>query len=1174
MAGASPVEAPGVTQAQPTERLGAQVRRLAQALIGGEGAPADRPGFAITARRGLVFSGSRQFVFVGVQSRLAISDHRSFTLEAWFVASGGGTVAARFDSGEKGQGEFALGVDEAGRPYFHYFTPGEAEGKAEPVAAQITSPQAIAFGRLTHLSVTGDARTLTLYLDGEAVAHRPATVRSLRAERVPLLLGACLENRQPARFFRGTLLAVTLHRSCLDATAILGAAHGRRAPQRQLIVATWNFHEGEGLMTMDESGGGHHAALGKGLSQFAPAWATPKLWIGPGSYFVDGMLCENAQPMTFDAQPQAPGTSLPEPREGEQLAVYLHVWERSFARPDAAPVVQVKVCRSERWSRLQRHAGELPEVAVRLRPGTGIATDTGYRLEIHTPGAVLGSDLPVGDCAAVASVDFLAQRIVLARPSGAAEDWFEAYAQAGAIELAARSRSRGDTADRALVLSTDAAAHALVVDFLPPVLAEPQALFVRPLATFKWSRDGAVIAFAVSAAGRDTLDVLPRARAPELPEVGSWIELVDERTELGRRPGTLRQIRAIVHGSRAGSRLTLDGPLPPASSGHPGWRGLARLWSVNPQARGPALQVARAGWFELEGGIEVSFSCRGLAQAGDHWTFQARPGAPGRVDWPTQAGVPSPVKPQGAARHVARLATLWYEGTRPRVRDERNIFDVLGHQVDRTGDTMTGRLRIRADLEVSGETHLTRVRVGELHGRLAPGIVGTEQLVDGAVSLAKLAEDIGTVPPGFNILGPRPQAPAGYRATGSSVDAVHNQPRWIPLPRGLPESGRAHAVVLGRSLFLLYEGSGSLWEWNLAQPSANGWRSRRALPEARAGLAVATLGAALHVVGGSLGRGAKSTQHHTFRPETDEWQVAAALPLGRSELALCGSGGRLYALGGHRPGRGARCCARVDRFDPATGRWTTMRSLPLPLAQAACAAVGNRIFVIGGESRGRLGKPHASARALVYSPPSDQWRELSPPPQVLPGAAVTALAGRLYVAGGEGAGGAVRSVFAYQEALDDWELLQPMGAARASLCLAGDVQTLTLYALGGNARNSGESCQLVTRLFVHSREHDPRMTTQSTALMERVVECTRAGQIRDAADLLRQAVSLSPTNFALRASLCELLIQVLVQDGHDDALLLEIEAQMEAMATLQPRSAQLQRLCAVLERATGQAAGH
>ena len=51
------------------------------------------------------------------------------------------------------------------------------------------------------------------------------------------------------------------------------------------------------------------------------------LQIAPGRFYVDGILCENeAEPATFLAQPDLPGTALP--TAAGSYAVYLDVWER------------------------------------------------------------------------------------------------------------------------------------------------------------------------------------------------------------------------------------------------------------------------------------------------------------------------------------------------------------------------------------------------------------------------------------------------------------------------------------------------------------------------------------------------------------------------------------------------------------------------------------------------------------------------------------------------------------------------------------------------------------------------------------------------------------------------------------------------------------------------------
>ena len=58
-------------------------------------------------------------------------------------------------------------------------------------------------------------------------------------------------------------------------------------------------------------------------------------------------------------------------------------------------------------------------------------------------------------------------------------------------------------------------------------------------------------------------------------------------------------------------------------------------------------------------------------------------------------------------------------------------------------------------------------------------MVDTPQIVDGAVTLRKLAPEVGVVPSGYSILGATPAAPPGYAYTGSRLELFPDGPEWI-----------------------------------------------------------------------------------------------------------------------------------------------------------------------------------------------------------------------------------------------------------------------------------------------------------------------------------------------------------------------------------------------------------
>ena len=193
-------------------------------------------------------------------------------------------------------------------------------------------------------------------------------------------------------------------------------------------------------------------------------------------------------------------------------------------------------------------------------------------------------------------------------------------------------------------------------------------------ATFKWSRDNGSVATAIeSVSGQEVV-----VRNIGYDEVlgfaaNQWVEIVDDGTELGGRPGQLIQIEHVPSGSRSVIMKTT----PPAVDRelHP----TLRRWEQSGVGAGANGVPITGGWQLLEDGVEVQFSS-GPFRTGDYWLIPARV-ATGEVEWPpfeipNHSPVPQP--PRGVQRHFSRLALVQWENEKLSVTaDCRNIFPPL-----------------------------------------------------------------------------------------------------------------------------------------------------------------------------------------------------------------------------------------------------------------------------------------------------------------------------------------------------------------------------------------------------------------------------------------------------------------------------------------------------------------
>jgi hypothetical protein len=194
-------------------------------------------------------------------------------------------------------------------------------------------------------------------------------------------------------------------------------------------------------------------------------------------------------------------------------------------------------------------------------------------------------------------------------------------------------------------------------------------------ATFKWSRDNASIATAVTAinAGRDVLTVSRVGRDAVLRfRPGDWVEVTDDFLELAGQPGHMRKVQLV---DDVNQTIALTAALPTGvfDLANPGGRHTrVRRWDQQGQVldaannvvddvdiRGGVILVPAAGSLVLEDGVQVTFSAvpaGGAFHSGDYWAFAAR-----TVDASVEVLQVAP--PRGIHHHYCRLALVTFPGS-------------------------------------------------------------------------------------------------------------------------------------------------------------------------------------------------------------------------------------------------------------------------------------------------------------------------------------------------------------------------------------------------------------------------------------------------------------------------------------------------------------------------------
>jgi len=552
-----------------------RMRAGTEDVVGPTGAPDASPGFRIRARRGLAFGGSDGYVRVSNAAPLAFGNRSPFTLEAWVNPSaqrpGGAIVStlAGSSNSSAAQSVYLLEVEPAGTAAFSRVVAGPSTGRQGAAGLQVVRTlRPLTPGRFTLVAAVFNGALGRLYLDGEQAGEAVWNGNGVSGD-VPLLMGASNTGQRPGRFFDGVIEAVRVWALARTPQQERGALYDDPSQSEKGLAAYWPLDEGTGVQARDASGNGCDGTFDASTDAVRPQWAAPTLWIGPGRFYVNGVLCEGGQEVSFTAQPDLPGAGLPS--SGDYLA-YLDVWERGITAvedpsiretalggPDTSARVrtiqQVKLRSAEQgrdgerarrgdWARNDGRKGAMR--ARRVDTAASVGNHL-YRVEVHEKGGLYGwprPAVPATDEVPVHGLSAEARTVQVAGWMPDAIDWdvgqlvelfsddTDARAQAGAIGR---------------VEEVDKTSGTLTLDTVPADMADHGNIRVRHLASYKWSRDNASLAFPltrVDAAAR-TLTLGHVGPDTIALREGDWVELADEDSVLLNRRGRLCQVESV-----------------------------------------------------------------------------------------------------------------------------------------------------------------------------------------------------------------------------------------------------------------------------------------------------------------------------------------------------------------------------------------------------------------------------------------------------------------------------------------------------------------------------------------------------------------------------------------------------------------------------------------------------
>jgi len=362
----------------------------------------------------------------------------------------------------------------------------------------------------------------------------------------------------------------------------------------------------------------------------------PPVLIGPGRYYVDGILCENEGYSAFGNQKDY--LALPYPLDNfgagsKPYLFYLDVWERHICAAEVEDPGS--------------HSPSIREVAL-----DGPDTATRAKVVWQVKAVALDKDFSLSVWA-----DFLAQWQPQDR---------------GLLKARALSQTPVDLSENCII-PPESQYRGAENQLYRVEIHTGTAKNTHP--TFKWSRENGSVIFPIaevessgyvlSSLGRDARSGL---------EPGDWVEVIDDTVTDQNTIRDLLEVESVdpdasaVYFAQGAAVPTVD------PSAHP----YLRRWDQRGSDLAGGIPLSN-NWIELEDGVQVQFhhTSSTIWRAGDFWLIPART-ATGDVEWPGAPDDPEALPPQGVDHHFAPLGRLSVDGNNGfKVDDFRLAFRPL-----------------------------------------------------------------------------------------------------------------------------------------------------------------------------------------------------------------------------------------------------------------------------------------------------------------------------------------------------------------------------------------------------------------------------------------------------------------------------------------------------------------
>lgn len=172
----------------------------------------------------------------------------------------------------------------------------------------------------------------------------------------------------------------------------------------------------------------------------------------------------------------------------------------------------------------------------------------------------------------------------------------------------------------------------------------------------------------------------------------------------------------------------------------------------------------------------------------------------------------------------------------------------------------------------------------------------------------------------------------------------------------------------------------------------------------------------------------------------DAWQQRALMALPRVGFGLVAFDDKVYVVGGTTA---EGVTGALERYNPQSNTWTQLTAMPTPARDVQAAFIGGKLYVAGGQ----LATGAISNQFQVYDPTQDRWSTLPALPEPRSQYAVAALDGKLYIFGGWDGTNYQGQVWQFDPDLEEWRTRAALPSPRGSM--SATVIGSRIHLIGG-----------------------------------------------------------------------------------------------------------------------------